>query len=572
MNGSNKSDDKKISPSATYKPISEKEMEENAVTQGKSGSKFTKKESDGADEIMLPKQDSKVSPNSEISLKDVKLVMAEKNGDAKLDIVEPKDNFGGMTKEELMKYANDPFWVRLRWFLFITFWILWAAMLVGAIMIIYAAPKCDPPAPKTWWQVGPLAGLKQDIKPEDLSAINKNIKGLIITWTDDAYKPFDESHDKIKLMKQSIDVGTKVIIDLDPSTSDIWFETSEYKNSTFDDYYIWQTPKFIDNIPNPPTNWMLSNSSSWKFSPKRNQYYYAPFQYPHLNFRNILVVNQFSEVVKKFLEYGASGIRIRNAPFLLVDPKFEDENVLTNKVGAVVGEAGFVMPTKTMNLADLGKLLLNWKEIITNNTADGLLMVAEELNHMQSYQVDNKLVVDLPLITNVFSKPIVTDIVRRLNQTFKIDNVEWPLWGEQSSSLPSDVISIVTNLLPGTSLVEFNATLDPQLLKIRDSQSIMRGNCDMHAIGNDTVFAFIREIAGNPGVLVALNTGDQTVNLNIRRDIPSLHDLEEVTIQYYSKNYNEVDFKDINAKKDSTNIPLSPKSVLVLQYVPKKKQ
>ncbi|XP_057656248.1 4F2 cell-surface antigen heavy chain isoform X2 [Diorhabda carinulata] len=571
MNGSNKSDDKKISPSATYKPISEKEMEENAVTQGKSGSKFTKKESDGADEIMLPKQDSKVSPNSEISLKDVKLVMAEKNGDAKLDI-EPKDNFGGMTKEELMKYANDPFWVRLRWFLFITFWILWAAMLVGAIMIIYAAPKCDPPAPKTWWQVGPLAGLKQDIKPEDLSAINKNIKGLIITWTDDAYKPFDESHDKIKLMKQSIDVGTKVIIDLDPSTSDIWFETSEYKNSTFDDYYIWQTPKFIDNIPNPPTNWMLSNSSSWKFSPKRNQYYYAPFQYPHLNFRNILVVNQFSEVVKKFLEYGASGIRIRNAPFLLVDPKFEDENVLTNKVGAVVGEAGFVMPTKTMNLADLGKLLLNWKEIITNNTADGLLMVAEELNHMQSYQVDNKLVVDLPLITNVFSKPIVTDIVRRLNQTFKIDNVEWPLWGEQSSSLPSDVISIVTNLLPGTSLVEFNATLDPQLLKIRDSQSIMRGNCDMHAIGNDTVFAFIREIAGNPGVLVALNTGDQTVNLNIRRDIPSLHDLEEVTIQYYSKNYNEVDFKDINAKKDSTNIPLSPKSVLVLQYVPKKKQ
>lgn len=55
-----------------------------------------------------------------------------------------------MDKEELLKYANDPFWVRLRWFLFITFWVLWAAMLVGAIMIIYAAPKCDPPPPRTW--------------------------------------------------------------------------------------------------------------------------------------------------------------------------------------------------------------------------------------------------------------------------------------------------------------------------------------------------------------------------------------------------------------------------------------
>jgi solute carrier family 3 protein 2 len=50
----------------------------------------------------------------------------------------------GLTKEELMKYANDPFWVRLRWFLFITFWILWGMMLLGAVMIILAAPKCSP--------------------------------------------------------------------------------------------------------------------------------------------------------------------------------------------------------------------------------------------------------------------------------------------------------------------------------------------------------------------------------------------------------------------------------------------
>lgn len=63
---------------------------------------------------------------------------------------EAKNVFGGMDKEELLKYAKDPFWVRLRWFLFITFWVCWAAMLVGAIMIIYEAPKCEPPAPRTW--------------------------------------------------------------------------------------------------------------------------------------------------------------------------------------------------------------------------------------------------------------------------------------------------------------------------------------------------------------------------------------------------------------------------------------
>lgn len=41
-----------------------------------------------------------------------------------------------------MKYANDPFWIRLRWLLFILFWALWVAMLAGAIVIIVMAPKC----------------------------------------------------------------------------------------------------------------------------------------------------------------------------------------------------------------------------------------------------------------------------------------------------------------------------------------------------------------------------------------------------------------------------------------------
>lgn len=63
---------------------------------------------------------------------------------------EIRSAFVGMGKEELMKYANDPFWVRLRWFLFILFWLLWAGMLIGAIMIIYAAPKCESPEPKSW--------------------------------------------------------------------------------------------------------------------------------------------------------------------------------------------------------------------------------------------------------------------------------------------------------------------------------------------------------------------------------------------------------------------------------------
>lgn len=42
-----------------------------------------------------------------------------------------------------MKFANDPFWVRLRWCLFVCFWLIWCGMLIGAIAIIVYAPKCD---------------------------------------------------------------------------------------------------------------------------------------------------------------------------------------------------------------------------------------------------------------------------------------------------------------------------------------------------------------------------------------------------------------------------------------------
>lgn len=44
--------------------------------------------------------------------------------------------FSGMGKDELMRLSADPFWVRLRWALFILFWLAWFGMLAGAIAII----------------------------------------------------------------------------------------------------------------------------------------------------------------------------------------------------------------------------------------------------------------------------------------------------------------------------------------------------------------------------------------------------------------------------------------------------
>jgi len=78
-------------------------------------------------------------------------VDVEKGGLSGDDGIKP-----ALTKAELMKYATDPFWVKLRWVLFILFWICWTAMLVASIVIIIQAPKCPSPAPKQWWQKRPV--------------------------------------------------------------------------------------------------------------------------------------------------------------------------------------------------------------------------------------------------------------------------------------------------------------------------------------------------------------------------------------------------------------------------------
>merc|ERR1712211_46557 len=59
-----------------------------------------------------------------------------------------EEGFKGLSKEELMQFANDPFWVRLRWTLFVLFWIVWVAMLVASVVIIIYAPKCPSPEAK----------------------------------------------------------------------------------------------------------------------------------------------------------------------------------------------------------------------------------------------------------------------------------------------------------------------------------------------------------------------------------------------------------------------------------------
>ncbi|XP_028994429.1 4F2 cell-surface antigen heavy chain-like [Betta splendens] len=83
---------------------------------------------------------------------------AEKNGAVKLKMPEEAEEatFTGLNKEELLRVAGTPGWVRTRWGLLVVFWLGWLGMLLGAVVIVLQAPRCRDLPVTNWWNNGPL--------------------------------------------------------------------------------------------------------------------------------------------------------------------------------------------------------------------------------------------------------------------------------------------------------------------------------------------------------------------------------------------------------------------------------
>ncbi|XP_028251348.1 solute carrier family 3 member 2b [Parambassis ranga] len=101
---------------------------------------------------------------------------AEKNGSVKLKIPDETEEakFTGLTKEELLRVAGTPGWVRTRWALLVVFWLGWLGILAGAVLIILQAPRCKDLPATNWWNEGPL----YQIGSIQAFSDNKTLQGL----------------------------------------------------------------------------------------------------------------------------------------------------------------------------------------------------------------------------------------------------------------------------------------------------------------------------------------------------------------------------------------------------------
>ncbi|KAK2892306.1 solute carrier family 3 member 2b [Channa argus] len=187
------------------------------------------------------------------------VLSGEKNGSVKLKIPEEVEEvkFMGLTKEELLRVAGTPGWVRTRWALLVVFWLGWLGMLVGAVFIILQAPRCRDLPPTNWWnngllyQIGHvqaftdthnLKGLEQ--KMDGLSQLK--VKGLVVgpihvAPPDEAANlRFEEISPEAGnleqfrgLMQTAHRKGISVVLDLTPNyqgSSGPWFANISVRN------------------------------------------------------------------------------------------------------------------------------------------------------------------------------------------------------------------------------------------------------------------------------------------------------------------------------------------------------
>ncbi|XP_018300122.1 maltase 1 isoform X1 [Mycetomoellerius zeteki] len=557
------------------------------------------------------KEDSTAKIATEKDEKTTEVKFISENGDAKIDIEMVKTVLSGMGKEELMKFANDPFWVRLRWALFIIFWLIWAAMLAGAIAIIVMAPKCSAPEPKKLWEESAIVELDasdvfnsdlteqerilSDLKNQHIRAISlsslvkESANGEVIDFK--AIKPeLGNTSDLENLIKIAKEKDQQIFLELDPNHSSVdhpWFKQSVKRQDPFTSYYVWADGIISSNSGKerrPPNNWLsIYGESAWEWNEQRGQYYLHQFNKSQadLNYNDPAVVAEFGDILTHWLKLGISGFRLADTQYLTEDPSLRDESrsILPVELNNYQSLVHIYTRDRSENAAVLSK----WQEIVRNETAGkGLFALQDDIRADILQVYNDKTTIDLPqsshFLTTANASINATDLRRSISQWLAVTS--WPAWnvnGKQLSlrqRMPKEVadsIVLMTMLLPGTPILRMDDIMSAKdafatLSSARSGLTFLHGNMTLKIV-NGTVFVYTRSWlkSGNPGYLVAYQTGEELAIINLS-GIPRIS--EEVSVVAHSPNYVQ-NMEVMKMKLPSDAVPISPKSTLILTFVPK---
>lgn len=439
------------------------------------------------------------------------------NGEAKVEIENVQLAFAGMGKDELMAYADDPFWVRLRWTLFILFWALWVAMLVGAVAIVVSTPGCPPLPARDWWQkgavyhvylksfkdsngdgIGDLPGLTSKLDYLQELGINTILlsphykspmydTGYDISDFIDVDPMYGNLSDFKELVKGVHDRGMYIVLDFVPNHSSAdhpWFKASRERAENYTDYYIWQagTPD------KPPNNWLsVFGHSAWKYDPVRKEYYLHQFleSQPDLNLRNPAVREEMKNILKFWLDLGADGFRVDALKHCFEDEELRDEPVKQLDKDSTLPPYHYdtLEHIYTTLLPEALDILSEWREVLDSyKEKDGkhrflTVEVYDDLERVMAYYGnDSSPLADFPMnfeLVGVNSNSSAVDILRRIyNWTMAIPEGRWTSWilgNHDNHRVASrihqelvDGLHMISTLLAGTPITYYGEEIGMQ--------------------------------------------------------------------------------------------------------------
>ena len=483
-----------------------------------------------------------------------------KNGDAKISIRNGVGGNVGMSKQELMKYANDPFWVRLRMFLFILFWVVWFAMLIGAVVIIILAPKCSPAASLKWWQkasyneitLPQLGRTPEDIELQAKKIASSGIKSIIITpyakhhsgfgyevtnhtEIDSSFgtiKEFDEFRGK--LAEKGVSIVLRFIGDY-TSVNHPWFNASIHRDPYYDDFYVWHDgdnkSTVIQGRRGVPNTWRNSfgNGTAWKWNDVRKQYYLHQFNedQPDLNLRSEGVKKELKKVFLFWIKRKVDGFLFDQVAYLVEDDKIDYLPTTANQ---------------TKNRPENLEVIQDWRKSIAKASYNKVIL-------SESYDFDSTPnlygsyadpLIDLPL-NNLFIEfndktKLVMNRAEELTKQITnwltlIANLNWPVdakppapwtaWHLDHKKTENNILNIIALTLPKSS--PFFRTDESKLIPLNDLLDLRQANPESLLLGetlfpNNTqrnVFVMTRVHKPHNGYVIAANFEalGKTINL-----------------------------------------------------------
>mmetsp|Transcript_28313 Transcript_28313/g.45677 ORF Transcript_28313/g.45677 Transcript_28313/m.45677 type:complete len:623 (+) Transcript_28313:87-1955(+) len=493
-------------------------------------------------------------------------------------------SFTGLGKEELMQYADDPFWKKVRLILLIVFWVGWIAMLVSAIVIIVLAPRCPHRPDQKWYdketvyEILPESfqdtsskaanGAAQkgdgfgDIKgiQERLSYL-KDVVGSKALYINSLFESSDVDHmavvnhmnidplfgtmgDFDMLRKVTKKMEMHLIMDFIPNQTgnkSEWFMKSQKKEGKYTDYYTWASCD--PNANSYPNNWMsVKGGKAWTYDDERKECYLHQLESdkPDLNLRNPDVRQELETILRFWLNKGVDGFHVRNTQYLYEDENLADEILMPGKTGNAYDDFEH---NQTMNHPENFKILQSWKSVLDSyNTKPGrekaLIVTAEDdLNATTLYFDAGVTIVRITPLSQSGS-PLAERIETKLKDASD-KRVGWMFSDKDSSRLasfesPQNLKALLTvqATLPGVPFIyygnEIGMTDNPTLTAPSKYRTPMQWNSKGTGFSEHTPW-----LSRNPNYMtVNVETeraiGDKYTTLKVYKNLQELREKESM--------------------------------------------